>query len=176
MVHLTKIYTKTGDNGTTSIANNIRVNKISPLIEAIGSIDEANSAIGLIPKDGNYQIFDQIQNDLFDLGADLSGSNSIKITQEYIDRLELYIDGTNALLKPLNSFVLPTGPIHFARSLARKAERNVWMAINIHEFNDDMKFNNLIPVYLNRLSDLLFVLARYYNIGNEKLWVPTIPS
>ena len=170
MIHLTKIYTKTGDDGTTSLANNRREKKDSPLIISIGAIDEANSSIGLIPKDNNYEIFDQIQNDLFDLGADLSGSNTIKITQEYIDRLELYIDGTNALLKPLNSFVLPTGPIHFARTIVRKAELKIWWAM---EYED---INKLIPVYLNRLSDLLFVLARYYNIGSEKLWVPTIPS
>ena len=176
MVKLTKIYTKTGDDGMTSIANNIRVNKISPLIYAIGDIDEANSAIGLIDGLGNQDIFDQIQNDLFDLGADLAGSEKIKITQSHIDKIEKYIDGTNALLKPLNSFVLPTGQIHFARTIVRKAERSVWLAISIHEFNDEMKFNQLIPIYLNRLSDLLFVMARYYNKDGEKLWTPTIPS
>lgn len=172
MVHLTKIYTKTGDKGGTSIANGMRVNKISPLIEAIGSVDEANSSIGLINGHGNQDIFDQIQNDLFDLGADLAGSKTIKITQDYIDRLELYIDGTNALLSPLNSFVLPTGQIHFARTIVRKAERSVWLAFEIHTHNDDMSFNELLPIYLNRLSDLLFVMARYYNKGNEKLWKP----
>lgn len=172
MVHLTKIYTKTGDKGGTSIANNVRVNKISPLVQAIGDVDEANSAIGLINGERNQDIFDQIQNDLFDLGADLAGSNTIKITQQYIDRLETYIDGTNALLDPLNSFVLPTGPIHFARTVVRRAERSVWLAFEIHSFNDNMSFNELIPVYLNRLSDLLFVMARYYNKGNEKLWIP----
>lgn len=172
MVHLTKIYTKTGDDGTTSIANNERVNKLSALIEAIGAVDEANSAIGLIPKDGNHEIFDKIQNDLFDLGADLAGSKTIIITQDYINMLETYIDATNALLKPLNSFVLPTGPIHFARTLVRRAERNVWMAIAIHKANDDIDINKLIAQYLNRLSDLLFVMARYYNKGDEKLWKP----
>lgn len=172
MVHLTKIYTKTGDKGGTSIANNVRVNKISPLIQAIGDIDEANSSIGLIDGGGNQDIFDRIQNDLFDLGADLAGSNTIKITQEYIDRIETYIDGTNALLTPLNSFVIPTGQIHFARTVVRRAERSTWLAIEIHEFNDDMRFNELIPIYLNRLSDLLFVLARYYNKSSEKLWKP----
>lgn len=172
MVHLTKIYTKTGDKGGTSIANNVRVNKISPLINAIGDVDEANSAIGLINGYGNQDMFDQIQNHLFDLGADLAGSETIKITQDYIDKLETWIDGTNALLTPLNSFVLPTGEIHFARTVVRRAERSVWLALEIHSFNDDMKFNELIPVYLNRLSDLLFVMARYYNKNNEKLWKP----
>lgn len=171
MVHLTKIYTKTGDKGGTSIANNVRVNKISPLIMAIGDVDEANSAIGLIDAGANQDIFYKIQNDLFDLGADLAGSKTIKITQDYIDTLETYIDGTNALLKPLNSFILPNGQIHFARTVVRRAERSVWLALEIHSFNDDMTFNELIPVYLNRLSDLLFVMARYHN-KNEILWVP----
>ena len=172
MVHLTKIYTKTGDKGGTSIANNVRVNKISPLIMAIGDVDEANSAIGLIDAGANQDIFSKIQNDLFDLGADLAGSKTIKITQDYIDYLETCIDGTNALLKPLNSFILPTGQIHFARTVVRRAERSVWLALEIHSFNDDMVFNELIPVYLNRLSDLLFVMARYHNKGNELLWIP----
>lgn len=179
-IRLTKIYTKTGDEGITSIANNERVHKISPLIQAVGDIDEANSAIGLITGHGNQDIFDQIQNHLFDLGADLVGSNNFKITQNHIDILETYIDGTNALLQPLDSFVLPTGQIHFARTVVRRAERSVWMAIEIHEFNDNMTINRMIPKYLNRLSDLLFVMARYYNKGNEKLWVQdtstTVPS
>lgn len=172
MVHLTKIYTKTGDKGGTSLANGMRVNKISPLVEAIGAVDEANSAIGLISQDPKYRILDRIQNDLFDLGADLAGSETVKITQEYIDILEKSIDATNELIEPLHSFVLPVGPIHFARTLVRRAERTVWMAFEIHTHNDEMEFNPLIPIYLNRLSDLLFVLARYYNKGNEKLWMP----
>lgn len=168
MVHLTKIYTKTGDDGTTSIANNIRVNKISPLIDAIGTIDEANSAIGLCPAS---DIIDLIQNDLFNLGAELAGSEKIKITKERIDWLENVIDDINQFLKPLDSFVLPTGLFHNARTIVRRAERTVWVAIEIHEHNDDMKFSRLIPQYLNRLSDLLFVLARYEHIlTGEKLW------
>jgi len=163
MVHLTKIYTKTGDQGFTDLANRQRTFKTDPVIEAIGAVDEANSAIGLIDGYGNQDIFDQIQNDLFDLGADLACSDTLNITEEYIDRLELYIDGTNALLEPLRSFVLPTGHIHNARSIVRRAERNVWAIENV---------NPVIPKYLNRLSDLLFVMARYYNKGNEKLWKP----
>lgn len=170
MKRLTKIYTKTGDDGTTAIGGNERVNKISPIIQAIGDVDEANSAIGLINIKENQDIIDQIQNHLFDLGADLAGSRTIKITQDHIDILETYIDGTNALLDPLSSFVLPTGQIHFARTIVRRAERSVWFALEIHEFNDGMNFNKLIPVYLNRLSDLLFVMARYFNKNNEKLW------
>lgn len=170
MVHLTKIYTKTGDKGDTLIANGIRVNKISPLIEAIGSVDEANSAIGMCGIDND--IIDKIQNDLFDLGADLAGSNTIKITQDKIDWLENIIDDINEYLEPLHSFVLPTGAVHNARTIVRRAERNVWLAFEIHTHNDGMSFNELLPVYLNRLSDLLFVLARHYNNGTEKLWQP----
>lgn len=170
-MHLTKIYTKTGDKGGTSIANGMRVNKISPLIQAIGEVDEANSAIGLIPWNGSL-IIDLIQNKLFDLGADLAGSETVKITQWDIDMLEQMIDDFVSEQEPLRSFVLPTGPIHFARTIVRRAERSVWFAIEIHEHNDEITFNELIPVYLNRLSDLLFVMAREYNRGNEKLWEP----
>lgn len=171
MVHLTKIYTKTGDDGTTSIVNNVRVNKISPLIHAIGAVDEANSSLGLMAEYSN-PILDRIQNDLFDLGADLAGSETVKISQERISYLEQMIDGYTAVQEPLHSFVLPTGGLHFARTLVRRAERDVLLAITIHEHNDEMKFNKLIPIYLNRLSDLLFVMARDYNKGNEKLWIP----
>lgn len=170
MVHLTKIYTKTGDKGGTSLANGMRVNKISPLIMAIGDVDEANSAIGNSPF--HNDLIGRIQNDLFDLGADLAGSGTVQITQERIDWLEDTIDNLNKHLEPLHSFVLPTGPLHHARTVVRRAERSVWMAIEIHSHNDEMKFNELIPVYLNRLSDLLFVMARYYNVGSEKLWKP----
>ena len=171
MVHLTKIYTKTGDTGGTSLANGMRVNKISPLMDAIGGIDEANSAIGLMSEYSN-PILDRIQNDLFDLGADLACSDTVKITQDRIDWLEKMIDGYTQTQEPLHSFVLPTGGLHFARTVVRRAERNVWMAIEIHSHNDDMSFNKLIAVYLNRLSDLLFVMARDYNKGKESLWRP----
>ena len=164
MIILSKIYTKTGDQGFTDLANRQRTFKTDVVIEAIGAVDEANSAIGLIDGKGNQTILDQIQNHLFDLGADLSGSETLKFSDEYIDILETYIDGTNALLEPLRSFVLPTGLIHNARSIVRRAERRVWAVENV---------NPSIPKYLNRLSDLLFVLARYYNKGNEKLWNPT---
>ena len=86
------------------------------------------------------------------------------------DTLETYIDNINGLLEPLESFVLPTGQIHFARTIVRRAERCVWMTIAIHKANDDIEINNLIAQYLNRLSDLLFVMARYSNKGEEKLW------
>lgn len=170
MIHLTRIYTKTGDEGTTAIANNERVDKISPIIEAIGSVDEANSAIGMSVEYYN-DIIERIQNDLFDLGAELAGSKSFKITDERIEYLEKVIDDYNEYLEPLNSFVLPTGSLHNARTIVRRAERNVWMAISIEEQNGGKEISRNIPKYLNRLSDLLFVMARYHNKDKEKLWV-----
>ena len=162
MVHLTRIYTKTGDDGKTSTATNERIDKSSDLIEAIGAVDEANSAIGMATEFHN-DIIDRIQNDLFDLGAELSGAPTIVISEERITYLENVIDDYNEYLEPLHSFVLPTGAMHNARTIVRRAERQVW------------KINGLNPniaKYLNRLSDLLFVMARYHNKGNEKLWVP----
>jgi len=155
-IHLTRIYTKTGDDGGTSLANNVRTSKISPIIQAEYYND----------------IIERIQNDLFDLGADLAGSKSMTISQDRVTYLENVIDDYNEHLEPLNSFVLPTGSLHNARTIVRRAERDVWMAIEIHEHNDDFKINRNIPVYLNRLSDLLFVMARYHNKDKEKLWVP----
>ncbi len=169
MIHLTRIYTKTGDDGTTSIANNERLSKISPLIEAIGAVDEANCAIGMIDR---TDIIDRIQQDLFDLGAELAGSKTIKISSKRVEYLETLIDDYNEYLEPLKSFILPSGPLHNARAIVRRAERAVWMAIEIHEHNDEIKFSREIPKYLNRLSDLLFVMARYYNM--EKLWDPAL--
>jgi len=170
-VRLTRIYTKTGDDGGTSLANNLRTHKTSPIIEAIGEVDEANSAIGMATEYYN-DIIERVQNDLFDLGADLAGSKSMTISEDRITYLENVIDDYNSYLEPLNSFVLPTGALHNARTIVRRAERAVWMAIEIHGHNDDYEINKNIPVYLNRLSDLLFVMARYHNKDNEKLWVP----
>jgi cob(I)alamin adenosyltransferase len=162
MVHLTRIYTKTGDDGKTSTATNERIDKSSDLIEAIGAVDEANSAIGMATEFHN-DIIDRIQNDLFDLGAELSGAPAIVISEARITHLENIIDDYNEYLEPLHSFVLPTGAIHNARTIVRRAERQVWKIEGI---------NPNIAKYLNRLSDLLFVIARYHNKGNEKLWVP----
>jgi cob(I)alamin adenosyltransferase len=162
MVHLTRIYTKTGDDGKTSTATNERIDKSSDLIEAIGAVDEANSAIGMATEFHN-DIIDRIQNDLFDLGAELSGAPTIVISEARITHLENIIDDYNEHLAPLHSFVLPTGAIHNARTVVRRAERQVWKVEGI---------NPNIAKYLNRLSDLLFVMARYHNKGNEKLWVP----
>lgn len=163
MVHLTKIYTKTGDDGTTSLANNKRVNKDSYIIDAIGAVDEANSAIGMVTEYYN-DVLERIQNDLFDLGAELAGAKTVSITEDKIEYLENVLDDYNEYLEPLDSFVLPTGQLHNARTIVRRAEREVWKVPSIQ--------NKLIPKYLNRLSDLLFVMARYHNKGNEKLWKP----
>lgn len=159
---LTQIYTRTGDGGTTSIGGNERVAKSSALIDAIGTVDEANSAIGMVYRN---DIIDRIQQDLFDLGAELAGSKNIKIKKERINWLEDVIDDYNEYLEPLTSFILPTGPFHSARAIVRRAERSVWVAMDVHK---DITISELIPRYLNRLSDLLFVMARYYN--KEKLW------
>jgi len=162
MVHLTRIYTKTCDDGTTSTATNERIHKSSLIIEAIGAVDEANSAIGMAMEYHN-DIIDRIQSDLFDLGAELAGAPTINISEERIIYLENIIDDYNEYLEPLHSFILPTGPLHNARTVVRRAERQVW---KLEEININ------IPKYLNRLSDLLFVMARYHNKGNEKLWIP----
>lgn len=159
---LTQIYTRTGDDGTTSIGGNERVSKSSALIDAIGTVDEANSAIGMVYRN---DIIDRIQQDLFDLGAELAGSKTIKIKKERINWLEDVIDDYNQYLEPLTSFILPTGPFHSARAIVRRAERSVWVAMDMHK---DITISELIPRYLNRLSDLLFVMARYFN--KEKLW------
>lgn len=186
MVHLTKIYTKTGDEGLTSIGNNDRVAKISPLIEAIGSVDEANCAIGMArslnPLNSYMQaILGQIQNDLFDMGADLSvplPNEGLRIREDQITFLESVIDKYNSELEPLDSFILPSGPngaslLHNARAVVRRAERDVWMVFVLYASEGEGKMmNNLVPKYLNRLSDLLFVLARYVSRGEEVLWVP----
>lgn len=164
MVHLTKIYTKTGDDGTTRLASGDISYKSGTLIEAIGAVDEANSAIGMI-KGHNL---DQIQNDLFDIGAVLAGSNTVNITENHIDLLEENIDSLNKNLSPLNSFILPKGEIHNARAIVRRAERRVWDIIEIYEWTDTS-----VAKYLNRLSDYLFVLARHDSMTNqETLWKP----
>ena len=162
MVILSKIYTKTGDDGQTSNANNERVSKTSPIMEAIGAVDEANSAIGMATDEYN-DIIERVQSDLFDLGAEIAGASTITISENRVTYLENVIDDYNEYLEPLRSFVLPTGPLHNARTIVRRAEREVWKV-------DSLNIN--IAKYLNRLSDLLFVMARYHNKGNEKLWIP----
>ena len=187
MVNLTRIYTKTGDDGTTSLGDMSRTSKNDPRLEAYATVDEANSAIGVvlalggIKDDEITKLLVRIQNDLFDVGADLCTpiidnptTEPLRVLESQIDYLEKQIDKYNESLQPLRTFVLPSGTpasalMHVARTVVRRAERNTWHAI--HSFGGGV--NPITAKYLNRLSDLLFVLARTANkeIGDQ-LWVP----
>ena len=187
MVNLTRIYTKTGDDGTTSLGDMSRTSKNDPRLEAYATVDEANSSIGVAiamggrSDDAIHQLLIRIQNDLFDVGADLCTPiidnppvEPLRVSQEQIEYLESQIDLYNDDLSPLRSFVLPSGTpesalLHVARTVVRRAERCTWHAI--HSFGSGV--NPLTAQYLNRLSDLLFVLARVANktVG-DVLWVP----
>lgn len=187
MVNLTRIYTKTGDDGTTSLGDMSRTSKNDPRLEAYASVDEANSSIGVVLAMGELKdaeikkLLVRIQNDLFDVGADLCTpvidnptTEPLRVLESQIEYLENQIDKYNADLQPLRSFVLPSGTpaaalMHVARTVTRRAERATWHAI--HSFGSGV--NPITAKYLNRLSDLLFVLARYANkeIGDQ-LWVP----
>jgi len=184
-VHLTRIYTRTGDDGTTGLSDFSRVSKNDPRLIAYADCDETNAAIGAAIALGNpdeqiLQVLRQIQNDLFDAGADLSTPvveaperPALRITQPYIDRLEKWCDQYNAALPALNSFVLPGGSalsalMHLARTVARRAERSAWAAIEAHPDG----VNTLAAKYLNRLSDLLFILSRVGNPNGDILWKP----
>ncbi len=166
-VRLTRIYTRGGDKGETSLGDGSRVSKLDPRVAAIGDVDELNSLVGLA---GGLE---RIQNELFDVGADLSvpfagHEDRLRITQDAIDRLEQEIEGANAALPELKSFVLPGGSeraarLFLARAVCRRAERAVLAVPDV---------NPLAAIYLNRLSDLLFVLARAVNEGDEPLWKP----
>ncbi len=172
-VRLTRIYTRTGDAGETSLGDGSRISKTHPLAEAIGEVDELNSALGWALAAQTDATLARVQNELFDVGADLSvpfveDDGRLRVTQEQIDRLEQACDEANAKLEPLKSFVLPGGTelaarLFLARAICRRAERRALVP-------DDV--NPLVPVYLNRLSDLLFILARKANAGEEILWKP----
>jgi cob(I)alamin adenosyltransferase len=180
MVNLTRIYTKTGDDGTTSLGDMSRTSKNDPRLEAYATVDEANSAIDELA-DAVRALLVRIQNDLFDVGADLCtpvvdspAFEPLRVLESQITYLEEQIDHFNADLESLRSFVLPSGTaaaahLHVARTVVRRAERCTWAAI--HAFGGGV--NPLTAKYLNRCSDLLFVLARYANkeIGDQ-LWVP----
>ena len=188
MVKLTKIYTRGGDKGETSLGDGARVSKHAARVTAYGTVDEANSAIGVVRLSvaGLPVAFDlclgRIQNDLFDLGADLctpltaaeKPGAALRIVQAQIDRLEKEIDEFNAKLPSLNSFVLPGGTpaaayLHIARTIARRAERD------ITQMAEREAVNPLAIAYINRLSDHLFVLARAANhvtTHGDVLWVP----
>ena len=192
MVKINKIYTRTGDNGSTGLTDGSRVPKHSSRPQAYGSVDELNSSLGLVyfclnKKDSCplssefYDLIKEIQNDLFDLGADLSTPISkgkqkyppLRIKQSQIDKLEKRIDHYNADLTALNSFILPGGSeasslLHLSRTIARRAERDTSLLSSEEEIN--MKS----LTYLNRLSDLLFVLCRVLNENGLRdiLWIP----
>lgn len=184
-VHLTRIYTRTGDDGTTGLSDFSRVSKNDPRLIAYADCDETNAALGVALASADVPermapVLRQIQNDLFDAGADLSTPvvpepkyPPLRITQAYIDRLERWCDEFNEGLAPLDSFILPGGTVlaaqlHTARTVARRAERSAWAAVAAHP--DD---TNVLPAkYLNRLSDLLFILGRVANPGGDVLWKP----
>ncbi len=184
MVRLTKIYTRGGDEGDTSLVGGQRVSKDDLRITAIGAVDEANAALGLarLQTDGEADAsLARIQQDLFDLGADIAtpipadkdAGARLEMTSAQVRRLEAEIDRMNAELKPLDSFVLPGGSaasshLHLARTLVRRAERAI-VGLGKKE-----AINPVAREYVNRLSDHLFVLARYLNDqgGRDVLWVP----
>jgi cob(I)alamin adenosyltransferase len=188
MVKLNKIYTKTGDGGTTGLAVGPRRSKADLRIESFGAVDEANAALGLAMLHAGDQpelgtMLTRIQNDLFDLGADLATPDSgekpewepLRIVEAQVERLEREIDLLNAGLSPLNSFILPGGSalsahLHLARTITRRSER---LMVALKEKDGEIVSAAALK-YVNRLSDFLFVAARYANDKGkaDKLWVP----
>ena len=174
---LSKIYTRTGDDGTTGLANGERVAKVDSRIEACGAVDETNSALGLLLAESDLPAalraaLERVQHELFEVGAELSLPGYVKIGSTQVLALERDLDVLNAALPPLKEFVLPGGSrsaalCHLARSVCRRAERRVWAVAKEHSLSGDL------PRYLNRLSDLLFVAARTLarsGGGREVLW------
>jgi cob(I)alamin adenosyltransferase len=185
MVYLSRIYTKTGDGGDTGLGDGRRVPKDHPRIEAIGTVDELNAVIGLLlaesPDLPEHGLLQSIQNDLFDVGADLclpaaadeQPGQKLRVTTAQTERLESAIDRLNGDLKPLTSFILPGGSpaaawCHLARTVCRRAERAVVTLMRSEVVSPT------VLVYLNRLSDLLFVLGRHFNHQGrgDVLWQP----
>jgi cob(I)alamin adenosyltransferase len=181
MVKLNRIYTRTGDAGQTGLGDGTRVDKDALRLQALGSVDEANAALGLarLAASGDIDVqLSRIQNDLFDLGADLcvpekDGEEGphLRVVPEQVERLEREIDAMNATLAPLNSFVLPGGTplaaeLHLARTIVRRAERDIVALAKVE------KVGAAALAYINRLSDHLFVLSRIANAGDDVLWVP----
>ena len=184
-VHLTRIYTRTGDDGSTGLSDFSRDSKNDPRLVAYADCDETNASIGVAlalgePRDDVHDVLREVQNDLFDVGADLSTPvvdnpehPPLRVEQAYVDRLERHCDHFNDELDPLHSFILPGGTtlgalLHSARTVARRAERSAWAAVEASP--DD---TSALPAkYLNRLSDLLFVLSRVANPDGDVLWKP----
>ena len=172
-VRLTKIYTRGGDKGQTSLGDGSRVSKLDPLVRAYGAVDELNSLVGWAQVEAGDPRLQRVQNDLFDLGADLSvpyeeDDGKLRVTQAQIDALERDCDEVNERLEPLRSFLLPGGSpagaqLHVCRTVCRRAERR---ALEVEEVSPEA------IRYLNRLSDLLFILARAASTGEERLWQP----
>ncbi len=184
-VHLTRIYTRTGDGGTSGLGDFTRVSKTDPRLVAYADVDEANCALGVALALGSLPqrvvtVLRQVQNDLFDVGADLCTPITkdpkyppLRIDESYVTRLEGWCDELNAPLPKLDSFILPGGTpgaalLHTARVVTRRAERSTWALLAV----DEQRTNVLTARYLNRLSDLLFILCRVANPGGDVLWKP----
>ena len=196
MVVLSKIYTRTGDAGLTRLADMSETSKSDPRVEAYGDVDEANAALGVALATGDLpeevaQVLRRVQNEMFDVGADLSNPlrpvaadarPPLRVTQEYVDRLEQWCDSFGDPLPGLRSFILPGGSLgaahlHVARTVTRRAERAAWAAVARYgsaETAEGAGGVNLVALtYLNRLSDLLFILIRVVNgPDGDILWVP----
>ena len=184
-VHLTRIYTRTGDAGETRLGNNEVVAKTDPRLVAYADTDECNASLGValalgdLPDDVRA-VLTAVQNDLFDVGADLcnpiaeeSPYPPLRITEEYVTRLEGWCDEFNERLKALDSFILPGGTpgaalLHVSRTVTRRAERAAWALLQ----DDADRTSDLPAKYLTRLSDLLFILSRVANAGADVKWVP----
>ena len=187
MVNLTRIYTRTGDDGTTSLGDLSRTGKDDLRLVAYADVDEANSALGValavgsLPED-LVRLLTRVQNELFDVGADLCTPivenpqyPPLRVLPDYVERLEAACDEYNEQLEALRSFILPGGTpgsalLHVSRTVVRRAERQAWAALEVH----GATMNELTATYLNRLSDLLFILARHANlsVGGDVLWKP----
>jgi cob(I)alamin adenosyltransferase len=192
MVNLTRIYTRTGDDGTTTLGDMSRTHKSDPRLAAYADVDEANAALGVLLATAAQDlgpdvvtVLRRIQNDLFDVGADLATPLTadpphppLRVTSGYVEELERDCDRYNADLQPLRSFILPGGTpaaahLHVARTVTRRAERAVWAAIERYGSEPEGGVNQATARYLNRLSDLLFILGRHVNgPDGDVLWVP----
>ena len=196
MVNLTRIYTRTGDDGTTALGDFSRTRKTAPRLAAYAAANEANAFLGVAIESGNLPddvvaVLKRVQNDLFDVGADLCTPLQetyeyppLRVKQQWIDELEADCDSFNARLDKLRSFILPSGSpgaahLHVATTVVRRAERSTWAAIEAHGTDPGTAkgeggVSTLAANYLNRLSDLLFILARVANLdhGGDVLWQP----
>jgi cob(I)alamin adenosyltransferase len=190
MVNLTRIYTRTGDDGSTRLGDMSQTRKTDLRVTAYGDVNEANAQLGVAIASGGLEedvreLLTQVQNDMFDVGADFATPvvdnpefPPLRVTQDYVDRVEGWCDTYNAKLEKLRSFILPGGTpaaalLHVACTTTRRAERSAWAAWEEHA----EVMNQLAITYLNRLSDLLFILARHANLdaGGDVLWQPGGP-